>query len=386
MKLHEYQAKQVLSRYGVPAPKGGVAATPEEARSIAAGLGGPAAVKAQVHAGGRGKAGGIILAQGPDEAEAAARKLLGSRLVTAQTGKAGLPIGCVLVEAATAVKAELYLAVVMDGQAARPVAIASRSGGTDIETMAAQSPEKVVRIAIDPALGLRPYIARRLAFNVGLGPDLVRQFTDVAQGLYRAFVEKDCLLAEVNPLAATTGDDLLALDAKLDIDDNALYRHLELAQMRDTSQEDPSEVAAREGDVSNYIRLDGDIACLVNGAGLAMATMDIIKHYGGEPANFLDIGGGTREDRIVTALRVAAQPGVKAILVNIFGGITRVDIIAKGLVQAHATGLIGVPLVVRLAGTNVGEGRRILAESGISYTEAADLDEAARIVVGKAGK
>ena len=383
MKLHEYQAKDILRHQGVATPKGGVAAVPQEASGIAAALGGPVAVKAQVHAGGRGKAGGIILAQTPAEAGTAASKLLGSRLVTPQTGKDGLPVGHVLVEAATAVNEELYLGIAMDSRSARPVAMASRAGGMDIETVAAQSPERVVRIAIDPVLGLRPYQARQLASALGLGPDFVRQFTDIALGLYRAFVEKDCLLAEINPLALTPGGSLLALDAKLDIDDNALYRHPELAELRDVSQEDPAEVAAKEGDVSNYIRLEGDIACLVNGAGLAMATMDIIKHYGGEPANFLDIGGGTREDRVVSALRAAAQPGVRAILINIFGGITRVDIIAKGIVQAHATGLIRVPLVLRLAGTNVEEGKRILAESGIPYVEGGDLAEAAQMAVRK---
>ena len=385
MKLHEYQAKELFARYGVPVPNGTVARTSDEAARAAEELGGKVVVKAQVHAGGRGKAGGIKLANSVEEARAAAEALLGTRLVTSQSPD-GQPVDAVLVEEQIDVDRELYLGAVIDNSEGRPVVIASTAGGMEIEQVAEERPDEIHRQAIDPACGLQGFQARALAFATGLDGDLNRPAVALIQGLARAFEENDGSLAEINPLVVTTDGRLLAVDAKFSVDDDADFRHADLVELRDSAQEDPFEVEAHEAGVQNYVKLDGDIGCMVNGAGLAMATMDAIKFEGGAPANFLDIGTANDPEAIVTALRlIGADPDVKAVLVNIFGGLARTDVIAEGVVAAKRQGLIPQPTVVRLAGTNVEAGTRILDESGIELIRADGFADAARKAVAAAG-
>ena len=381
MKLHEYQAKELLARYGVPTPEGRVARTADEAAEAAEALGGKVVVKAQVHAGGRGKAGGIKLANSADEARAAAEELLGTQLVTIQSPQ-GQPIDAVLVEEQVDVARELYLGAVIDNSAGMPVMIASAAGGMEIEEVAESHPEQIHRQAIDPAAGFQGYQARALAFATGLDGDLNRPAVALISALARAFVENDGSLAEINPLVVTGDGRLLAVDAKFSIDDDAEFRHRDLVELRDRAQEDAMEVEADEAGIQNYIKLEGDIGCMVNGAGLAMATMDAIKFEGGEPANFLDIGTANDPEAIVAALRIiGADPDVKAVFVNIFGGLARTDVIAEGVVQARNQGLIPQPTVIRLAGTNVDAGNRILDESGIDLIRADGFADGAQKAV-----
>jgi succinyl-CoA synthetase beta subunit len=385
MKIHEYQAKALLKEFGVPVPKGEVADSPGAARAVAERLGGRVVVKAQVHAGGRGKAGGIKLAESPAEAEAAARQILGMRLKTPQTPPEGIVVQKVLVEEASPVARELYLAVTLDREVGAPVVMASEAGGMEIEEVAARSPEKILRAAADPALGLLPFQVRRLVFGLGLDGDAGKMASAAIGGLYMTFVARDCSLAEINPLVTTADGRLLALDAKLSFDDNALFRHPEVKSLRDTNEETPLDVEASRFGL-NYIKLDGTVGCMVNGAGLAMATMDIIKHAGGAPANFLDVGGGANATQIENAFRILlSDPSVKAVLVNIFGGILRCDVLADGLIRAARTLKIGVPVVVRMEGTNVEQGRRMLKESGLNFTTADGMKDAAEKVVRLAG-
>lgn len=382
MKAHEYQAKELLARYGVPVPRGRVASTPEEAKAIAAELGGRAVVKAQVHAGGRGKAGGIKLVNSPDEAAAAARQLIGTRLVTHQTGPEGIPIPKVLIEETIDAVKELYLSIVIDGQAKMPVIMASEAGGMDIEEIAATAPEKILKAWVDPVMGYQASSGRRLAYSMGMDGALIRPAADLIGGVYKAFTKLDCSLAEVNPLVITRDNRLLAVDAKLNFDDNAMFRQKDVAAMRDTSQEDPLEVEATATGVGAYIKLSGDIGCVVNGAGLAMATLDTIKLFGGSAANFLDIGTVNNPERVVSAMRILTKdPDVKTIYFNIFGGAARVDVIAVGLVESYKQFDVRVPLVARLAGNGLEEGRKILAENNISVIEAADMADGARKAV-----
>ena len=382
MKAHEYQAKELLAEYGVPVPAGGVAKTASEAREIAAGLKGQIVVKAQVHAGGRGKAGGIKIVSTPDEAEQAARDMLGSMLVTHQTSPEGVPVNAVLVAEAADIEKELYLGIVIDGVAGLPVIMASESGGMDIEEVASNSPEKILKAYVYPGLGVRPYLARQLAFNLNLNKEQVKSATELISNLYKLFEAKDCSLAEINPLAVTTDGRLLAVDAKLNFDDNALFRQRDVEELRDVQQEDALEVEAKSKGIENYIKLDGEVGCLVNGAGLAMAVLDLLKQVGGNAANFLDIGTINDPDRVVQAIGIInSDPDVKVILVNIFGGMARTDVIAQGLVAASKQMEIKVPVVVRLAGTNVDEGNRILEESGLSLIRAHSFKEAAQKAV-----
>jgi succinyl-CoA synthetase beta subunit len=386
MKIHEYQAKQIMSEFGVPVPKGRVAATPEEARQIAQELAVPVVIKAQIHAGGRGKGGGIKLADTPAQAEEAARQIIGMRLVTHQTGPEGRIVKRVLVEEQVQAQRELYLGIVVDSGSARPVVMASEAGGVDIEEVAAASPEKIHKAFVEPFVGFQPYLGRQLAFATGLSGDLLRPAVQLMSGLYKAFTAKDASLAEINPLVVTSDNRLLALDAKMSFDDNATFRHPEIAQLRDRDEEDPLEVQAQELGVNNYVKLTGNIGCVVNGAGLAMATMDAIKQAGGDPANFLDIGTVNDVARVVNAFQLlTADPSVKAILINIFGGMARVDVIAQGIVDAHKEMKMGVPVVVRLAGTNVAEGERILEDAGLPLIRAIGLGEAAQKAVQAAG-
>ncbi len=390
MKVHEYQAKQLLAAHGVPVPRGRVAATAEEAREVAQELGGRVVVKAQIHAGGRGKGGGVKLANSADEAYQVAKQIIGMTLVTHQTGPEGRLVRRVLVEEQMEVERELYLAVLIDTSAGRPLIMASAAGGMEIEEVAARDPSAIARVLVDPATGYQPYMGRHLAFALGLSGDHHRAATSLVAALYRAFAASDASLAEINPLVVTRDGRVLALDAKLNIDDNALFRRKEIAEMRDVNEEDPLEVRAQSLGINNYIKLSGNIGCVVNGAGLAMATMDAIKLAGGDPANFLDIGTVNNVDRVVNALRIINEDAsVKAILVNIFGGMARVDVIADGVVQAIREGSVRVPIVTRLAGTNLAEGERILAEAAVGdrLVRAADLGEAARkSVEAAAGK
>jgi succinyl-CoA synthetase beta subunit len=382
VKVHEYQAKELLARYGVPVPRGRVAASPDEAAAIAAELAGPVAVKAQIHAGGRGKGGGIKLADTPEQAREAAGQIIGMQLVTHQTGPEGRLVSRVLVEEQLQVERELYLGIVIDNSIGLPLVMVSDAGGVEIEEVAAKTPERIHRLAVDPSIGFQPYQGRRLALALGLGGDLMRPAVQTISGLYRAFVENDCSLAEINPLAVTADGRLLAADAKLNFDDNALYRHEDAAALRDKDEEDPLEVQAQELGINNYVKLSGNIGCVVNGAGLAMATMDAIKLAGGDPANFLDIGTVNDVSRVVNSFRILTEdPEVRAVLINIFGGMARVDIIAQGIVDAHKEMDVRIPVVVRLAGTNLDEGDRILRESGLPVIRAADLGEAARKAV-----
>ena len=385
MKLHEYQAKELLAKYGVPVPQGRVATTPDEAAAIAEELGGSAVVKAQVHSGGRGKGGGVKLVASADEARQAASEIIGMNLVTAQAPQ-GLPVRSVLVEELLDIERELYLSVTIDNAVGMPVVIASAAGGMEIEQVAEQHPEQIQRAAVDPTVGFQPHQGRALAFATGLDGELLRPATALMRALVRAFEESDGSLAEINPLAVTKDGRLLAADAKFSIDDNATFRHADLLELRDTAQEDPREVEAEEAGISNYVKLDGDIGCLVNGAGLAMAMMDAIKFEGGQPANFLDIGTANDAEMVVTALRIiGSDPDVRAVLVNIFGGLARTDIIAESVVQAKREGLIDQPTVVRLAGTNVEAGTQILDDSGLELIRADGFGEAAHKAVEAAG-
>ncbi|MGH7897734.1 MAG: ADP-forming succinate--CoA ligase subunit beta [Candidatus Binatia bacterium] len=386
MNIHEYQAKEILRRYNVNVPRGRVASTPAEAESGAKELAtAVVVVKAQIHAGGRGKGGGIKIARSPAEARELAAKMIGMNLVTHQTGPEGKPVHRVLIEEGCDIARELYLGMVLDRAAGRLTMMASTEGGVEIEEVAAKTPEKILKAAIDPAVGLQAYQARKLAFGLGVPKDSINKAVAFMSGLYRAFVDCDCALAEINPLVLTKQGDLLALDCKMGFDDNALYRHPDIREMRDFAEEDPREVEAAKYDLS-YIGLDGDIACMVNGAGLAMATMDIIKFYGGEPANFLDVGGGATAEKVTAAFKILlSDENVKAILVNIFGGIMKCDVVARGIVQAAKELSLGVPLVVRLEGTNVDLGKQILGESGLNIIPAEDMADAAEKVV-KAAK
>jgi len=386
MKVHEYQAKEIFKQYGIPVPKGGVAFTPEEARRIAEEIGGDIwVVKAQIHAGGRGKGGGIKLARSLDEVEEAAKKIIGMNLVTHQTGPEGKLVRKVLVEQGLNIEKELYMGMVIDRSTECPVMMVCEEGGVEIEEVAAKSPEKILKAFVDPAIGMMPFYARKLAFGLGLKGDLLKKAVSFMMGLYRAFMEKDASLAEINPLVITKEGDLIALDAKMNFDDDALYRHPDIAEMRDLDEEDPLEVEASKYDL-NYIKLDGNIGCMVNGAGLAMATMDIIKLYGGEPANFLDVGGAASAERVENAFRILiSDPNVKAALVNIFGGIVRCDRVARGIAQAAKNLEVKVPMVVRLEGTNKEEGMQILESSGLSFITATSMADAAEKAVKAAG-
>lgn len=386
MNLHEYQAKQLFADYAIPVPQGGLAHTRGEAIAAAKTIGGEVwVVKAQVHAGGRGKAGGVKLCRSHDEVGDATDSMLGRRLATKQTGPEGLPISSVWVEAGSRIERELYLSVLLNRDTSRIAFVASQAGGMDIEEVAATQPEKILRVDIHPAAGLQPYQCRELAFGLGLGGEQVKQFERIARGLYRLFLDKDLSLVEINPLIVTADGSLSALDAKINIEANALFRQVSLAALRDESQEDEMEVRASRNDL-NYVSLDGEIACMVNGAGLAMATMDLIKLHGGAPANFLDVGGTATAARVTEAFRlILSNPRVKAILINIFGGIVRCDIIADGIVQAVADVGVSVPVIVRLEGTNADIARDKLAKSGLAITAAGDLTDAATKAVTLAG-
>jgi succinyl-CoA synthetase beta subunit len=384
MKVHEYQAKALLARFGVAVPRGEVTDSPADAREIAKKLGGQAVVKAQIHAGGRGKGGGVKLAKDPEEAHDLAKKILGMTLVTPQTGPAGRVVHKVLVEEALDIARELYLGVTLDRSRGLPVVMASRSGGMEIEEVAAKDPEAIVREAIDPSVGMFPFQARKVAFALGLTGESFKKGVAFMQALFRAYVETDASLAEINPLLVTKLGDVLALDAKMNFDDNALFRHPEIREMRDLSEEDPLEVEASRFGL-NYIKLDGNVGCMVNGAGLAMGTMDLVKLAGGEPANFLDVGGGANEEQVKNAFRIIlSDRNVQAVLINIFGGIMRCDIIAKGVVAAVREMGLSIPVVVRLEGTNVDQGKAILRESNLKITPADGLADAATKVVAAA--
>ena len=387
MKIHEYQAKSVLARFGVPVPRGEVAFSATEAGEIARRLGGSiAVVKAQIHAGGRGKGGGVKLAKSADEAEQLAKHMIGMTLVTHQTGPEGKKVGRVLVEEGLQIDRELYLSILIDRATACPVVIASSAGGMDIEEVAAKEPEKILREAINRGTGIIPFQARKLAFAMGLEGPAAQKLVKVLDAIYKAFIETDASMIEINPLILTKGGDLLALDAKVSFDDNALYRHPDLRDLRDLSEEDPLEVEASKFSL-NYIRLDGNIGCMVNGAGLAMATMDIIKLAGGEPANFLDVGGGANAEQIRNAFKILmSDKNVKAVFINIFGGILRCDVLAQGVIAAVKELGVPVPIVIRMEGTNVDEGKRMLKESGLNFTTADSMGEGAAQAVTLAGK
>jgi succinyl-CoA synthetase beta subunit len=392
MNIHEYQAKELLQKFDVATTRGRVAVALDEAEQIARELGDiDIVVKAQIHAGGRGKGifkngfkGGVHVRKTPDEVRDVAAKMLGQILVTHQTGPAGRLVNKVLVAESADIAREIYFAVLLDRATAAPVIVASTEGGVEIESVAAKSPEKIIREPIDPSAGLHPYQARKLAKQLGFESSQLKNASKLFEGLYRTFIAYDCSMVEVNPLVVTKKGEVLALDAKFNFDDNALYRHPEIAVMRDIAEEDPREVEASKHGL-NYIGLDGNIACLVNGAGLAMATMDIIKFYGGEPANFLDVGGGATEEQVTEALKILiADKHVKAILVNIFGGIMKVDIIAQGIINAAKSIKLSVPLIVRLEGTNVDKGKQLLKESGLALIAADDLADAAQKAVAAA--
>jgi len=385
MNLHEYQSKELFASYGIPVPKGIVAATGSEAADAARKLGGTKwVVKAQVHAGGRGKAGGVKLVDSPEAADKAAEAMIGQRLVTHQTGPEGLPIRQVYVEQGSKIARELYLSLVLNRDKGHIAFIASAAGDMDIEEVAEHTPEKLVRIDINPATGLMPSHSRALAYGLELEGDQIAEFGKIAQALYKLYLEKDCALLEVNPLIVTGEGKLVALDAKINIEDNALFRHKDLAKWRDSSQEDAMESAAAEHEL-NYVSLDGNIACMVNGAGLAMATMDLVQLHGGSPANFLDVGGGATRERVTEAFKlILSNKNVEAILVNIFGGIVRCDMIAEGIIHAVQDVGVTVPVIVRIEGTNAELGRKILADSGLAITPAADLTDAAKKVVAAA--
>jgi succinyl-CoA synthetase beta subunit len=386
MKIHEYQAKAILARHGVPVPRGEVTFTASEAAGIARRLGGEVVVvKAQIHAGGRGKGGGVKLAKSPEQAETLARDMIGMTLVTHQTGPEGRLVSRVLIEEGLQMTRELYISLLLDRAAGRPVMMASAAGGMDIEEVAEKTPEKIVRVYIEPGVGMVPFEARQLGFAIGLDAPQVNKFVKVTNALYDAFVNTDASMIEINPLVVTAAGDLLALDAKVNFDDNALYRHPDIKELRDLAEEDPLEIEASKFSL-NYIHLDGNIGCMVNGAGLAMATMDIIKLAGGEPANFLDVGGGANAEQIRNAFKILmSDKNVKAVLINIFGGILRCDVLALGVIAAVKELGVPVPIVIRMEGTNVDEGKRLLKESGMKLTTADSMDEAATKVVQLAG-
>ena len=380
MKLHEYQAKALLAGYGVPVPQGEVAESAEQAREAAARLGGRAVVKAQVHAGGRGKAGGVKIVADADAAHSMAATLIGSRLVTFQTGPQGAPVDRVLVEQTVDVEREMYLSVTTDGGRRRPVVIASAAGGMEIEEVARTDPGQILQEVVDPAIGFQPFQGRRLAMGLDLPPALVRSFVELVTNCYKAYMEKDCSMIEVNPLVVTAEGTLLALDAKISIDDDALFRRREEGQLHDPSQDEPLEAEAAKYDIA-YVKLDGNVGCMVNGAGLAMATMDTIQAAGAEPANFLDVGGGASEEKVAQAIAIMLSDSqVDRVLVNIFGGILRCDIAARGIVAAYGQDQRQPPLVVRMLGTNVDEGKAILADSGLPITQVNTLQEAAQAI------
>jgi succinyl-CoA synthetase beta subunit len=385
LKIHEYQAKEILRRYGVATPRGKVTNDPEEARRICEEMGGRCVVKAQIHAGGRGKGGGVKLAHSPEMARDMAKQILGMQLVTHQTGPEGQLVRKVLIEETASIAQELYLSITLDRAQGRPVVMASSQGGMDIEEVAAKDPQAIFRQAVDPHLGILPFQARAVAAGLGLRGPTAGKAAKLVTGLVKAYLDTDASLAEINPLMVTADGDVAALDAKMNFDDNALFRHKDVLEMRDLAEENPLEVEASRFNL-NYIKLDGTIACMVNGAGLAMATMDIIKLYGGEPANFLDVGGGASQEAVKNAFRIlVSDPNVRAVLINIFGGIARTDRIARGVVGAiEELGNINLPVVVRLEGTNVEEGRRVLAEAPFPFIVAKQMADAAEKVVAAA--
>jgi succinyl-CoA synthetase beta subunit len=386
MKIHEYQAKAILAQHGVPVPRGEVAFNPAEAGAIARRLGSDiVVVKAQIHAGGRGKGGGVKVAKSVDEAEQLASRMIGMTLVTHQTGPEGRVVSRVLIEEGLTMTRELYLSIVLDRAAGKPVMMASADGGMDIEEVAARTPERIHRVHVEPGVGLVPFEARQLGFAIGLDAAQVNKAVKLMTALYNTFVTTDASLVEINPLVVTASGDLLALDAKMNFDDNALYRHQDIRELRDLGEEDALEIEASKFSL-NYIHLDGNIGCMVNGAGLAMATMDIIKLAGGEPANFLDVGGGANAEQIRNAFKILmSDKNVKAVLINIFGGILRCDVLAQGVIAAVKELGVPVPIVIRMEGTNVEEGKRLLKESGMNFTTADSMDEAANKVVQLAG-
>ncbi len=381
MKIHEYQAKEILRRHGVPTPRGEPAFTADEAFAAAQKLGGSVVVKAQIHAGGRGKGGGVKIAKSADEARDLAAKMLGMKLVTHQTGPEGRIVQRLLIEETLPIERELYLGIVLDRSLGKTVFMASKAGGVEIEEVARKTPKLILKEAMEPGAGLQPFQARRLAFRMELPAAVVPAASAAMTALARAYHETDASLAEINPFVLTADGRAMALDAKISFDDNAVYRHPEWAELRDLNEEDPLEIEAGKYSL-NYIKLDGNVGCMVNGAGLAMATMDIIKHAGGSPANFLDVGGGASADQVRNAFRILlSDPNVKAVLINIFGGILRVDTLASGVVEAARALHVKAPIVLRLEGTNVEAGRKILAESGLNFTVAKDMREAAQKVV-----
>ena len=385
MKIHEYQGKQLLAKYGVTVPRGVVVNHPDQVSAAVQQLGLPVVVKAQIHAGGRGKGGGVKLARSLDEAVEIARNMIGMTLVTHQTGPEGREVRAVLVEEALKIKQEFYLGIVLDRAISRLVFMASSAGGMDIEEVAAHEPEKILKEAIDPAVGLQAFQARKLAFGIGLPKELSGKAVKFMTALYRAYIDLDASLAEINPFLLTEDGELYALDAKLNFDDNALFRHKDYAELRDLNEEDALEIEASNFDL-NYIKLDGNIGCMVNGAGLAMATMDIIKLAGGEPANFLDVGGGASQERVENAFRILlSDKNVRAVLINIFGGIVRTDMVASGVVAAARNIGVKVPVVVRLEGTNVEKGREVIEQSGLGFVTASGMKDAAEKVVALAG-
>ncbi|MBW2479306.1 MAG: ADP-forming succinate--CoA ligase subunit beta [Deltaproteobacteria bacterium] len=378
MKIHEYQAKELFKKYDVPVPQGSVAFTADEAVEVAGALGGyPVVIKAQIHAGGRGKGGGVKLAQSQTEVADVAGQIIGMNLVTHQTGAQGRPVKKVLVEQGLNIAQELYLSIIPDRETAKIVVMVSEAGGMDIEEVAAKTPEKIIKVGINPLQGIQAYHCREIAFGLNLSPAVMKPLVAMVKNLYRMFVEYDCSLLEINPLVITAEESVIALDAKINFDDNALFRHKDILEYRDLDEEDPLEVEASKFNL-NYINLDGNVGNMVNGAGLAMATMDLIKLAGAEPANFLDVGGGASAEMVENGFRIIlSDPNVKGILINIFGGILRCDVLAEGVVQAARKTGIKVPVVVRMEGTNIEEGRRILAESGLKLTTATDLKDAA---------
>ena len=381
MKIHEYQAKELFKKYGIPTPEGGVASNPDEAVRVAKTLGGyPVVVKAQIHAGGRGKGGGVKLAKSEPEVQSVAGQIIGMNLVTHQTGAEGRLVRKVLVEQGLNIEKELYLSIIPDRAIAKIVVMASEAGGMDIEEVAAKTPEKIIKVAVNPLQGIQAYHCREVAYGLKLMPAVIKPFAAMLRDLYRLFVEKDCSLVEINPLVITSEETVVALDAKINFDDNALFRHKDAAEYRDLDEEDPLEVQASQYNL-NYINLDGNVGNMVNGAGLAMATMDLIKLAGAEPANFLDVGGGASAEMVENGFKIIlSDPKVKGILINIFGGILRCDVLAEGVVKAAKKTNISVPVVVRMEGTNIEEGRRILADSGLKLTTATDLKDAAQKV------
>jgi succinyl-CoA synthetase beta subunit len=384
MKIHEYQGKQLLAKYGVTVPRGVVVNHQDQVRAAVQQLGLPVVVKAQIHAGGRGKGGGVKLARSADEAVELAKNILGMKLVTHQTGPEGREVRTLLIEEGLRIKQEFYLGIVLDRAISRLVFMASSAGGMEIEEVAAKEPEKILKEAIDPAVGLQAFQARKLAFGIGLPKEAVNKAVTFMTALYRAYVDLDCSLAEINPFLLTEDGELYALDVKLNFDDNAMFRHKNFAELRDLDEEEPLEIEASKHDL-NYIKLDGNIGCMVNGAGLAMATMDIIKLAGGEPANFLDVGGGASQERVENAFRILlSDKNVKAVLINIFGGIVRTDMVASGVVAAARNLGVKVPVVVRLEGTNVEKGREVIEQSGLGFVTASGMKDAAEKVVALA--